>query len=443
MDSSRNQPICLAPPVGRRWPAVGSRLILALAALLCLPATGWTGDDSPVAGGEGAPQVLLLRNGSILRGKILARGEDYLVAAPHGQIVVPGAIVRAACQDLQGAYEVLLERAAAQSEGAAYVSLAKWCQSVHMYDEAKANLELALNLDANLDEARQLLTLNEELRLEHKRASRPPDEPREPGVARPESTASLGGLPASLAAQFTSRIQPILTNNCSTASCHGPRSENGFRLERVQVGQRSDRGAVERNLVSVLDFLDLQQPAQSPLLSRAREAHGKPARPLMAGTAGQKQWRELQAWVKAAAPHLRGLQADPQPLSQTPRRDRKKKTVNAPTPNDIVLAAGDEESASDEMTDDSPGNSPPAEPAGAASGPPARWPPKASARTAANGAAVRGSAGRGGPGDNPGAESPPARLKPRSQDKSVPPAATVRDLFDPDEFNRQRRTGAR
>ena len=397
--------------------------------------------EDPALSASPAPQILLLRNGSILRGKILSRGEDYLLSAPHGQVVVPGALVRAACQDLQEAYEVLLERAAAQSQGSAYVTLAKWCQSVHLYDEARANLELALNLDANLDEARQLLTLNEELRVEHRRASRSPDEPREPAVARRDSTANLGGLPASLAAQFTSRIQPILTNNCSTASCHGPRSDSGFRLERVQVGQRSDRGAVERNLVSVLEFLDLEQPGQSPLLVKARESHGKPARPLMPGPAGQKQWRELQAWVQAAVPHLHGLQSAPPSLSETPLKKSGPKRRQTPSNAEIVLAAGEEEvvSPSDETRETGDRPTPPG-PLVSPAAPPARLASKASATPL-----VRNSPGGKTPVDQRAAEPPPARLKPRTAEKQaqaekqVPAAGTVRDLFDPDEFNRQHR----
>jgi hypothetical protein len=398
------------------------------------------------------PQILLLRNGAILRGKILARGEDYLMQAPHGQMVVPGTLVRAACRDLREAFEIMQERAAAQSQGSAYVTLAKWCHSVHLFEEARASLELALNLDANLDEARQLLILNAELKQESRRSQRPRESAETPPAHRRESEPHLGGLPKTLAAQFTTRIQPILTNNCSTASCHGPRSETGFRLERVPVGQRSERGAVERNLLGVSAYLDFQQPSQSPLLSRAKLAHGKPARTLWTGATGRQQLAELQSWVREAAPYLQGSGHDSVESVKNSRGGQTRPEDPLQDPQ-VILAAAEQElqkeveprhesSLTASQADDGP-----------ESQPPARLPAQGARNDAAKPGASSPAAHRPA-GSRSTAETPPARLKPRrpeplvglqkSSGKSTSPANPQnvdpgRDLFDPEEFNRFRK----
>ena len=408
-------------------------------------------DDPADTPPDSKPQVLLLRNGAILRGKILSRGEDYLMQAPHGQVVVPGILVRAACRDLQEAFEIMQERAAAQSEGSAYVTLAKWCQSVQMFEEAHASLELALNLDANLDEARRLLTLNTELRQEHRRSLQPLEAAEPTPAERGDSESHLGGLPKTLAGQFTSRIQPILTNNCSTASCHGPRSETGFRLERVPVGQRSERGAVERNLQEVSKYLDVHQPAHSPLLTRAKQPHGKPGRTLWTGASGKQQLAELQAWVREASPYLQGSPADPPKLVESSPRG-KSRPVDAPQDPQVVLAAAEQELQAEEKSPQlSSSNENPA--AGVPEiQPPARLPPAGRKIDAAReGTRSRPAQGRSKPQANP--RMPPSRLQPRpsepldgvpkSPTKSAsakPPLteATGQDLFDPAEFNRAR-----
>jgi hypothetical protein len=401
------------------------------------------------------PQILLLRNGSILRGKILARGEDYLIQAPHGQVVVPGTLVRAACRDLQEAYEFMQERAAAQSEGSAYVTLAKWCQSVQMFDEARASLELALNLDANLDEARHLLILNAELQSEHRQSQRPREAAAETPPPSRDPDAHLGGLPKSLAKQFATRIQPILANNCSSASCHGPRSETGFRLERVPVGQRSERGAVERNLGAVSDYLDFRQPSQSPLLQRGKQAHGKPVRPLWTGPTGKQQLAELQTWVREAAPHLHGAPPDPPTLVQAPRSGSST-AVDSPKDPELVLAAA-EQVHHDEAGENEESSSADTSPAGVSEMPrPARLPPQGGKTNTAKGGAGSRQAHQRTASRSDG-ETPPARLKPRAGEflhgpqkspvktaaaADKPSATAGRDLFDPEEFNRNRKPRA-
>lgn len=435
-----------------RWLVGIVTLLLAMVVLSSRPCRA---EEPPETPPPSNPQILLLRNGAVLRGKILARGEDFLMQAPHGQVVVPGTLVRAACRDLQEAYEYMQQRAAAQSEGSAYVTLAKWCQSVQMFDEARASLELALNLDANLDEARHLLTLNAELQSEHRQSQRPRETAAEAPPSRRDPDAHLGGLPKSLAKQFATRIQPILTNNCSTASCHGPRSETGFRLERVPVGQRSERGAVERNLLAVSEYLDFRQPSRSPLIARAKEAHGKPVRPLWAGPSGKQQLAELQAWVREAAPFLQGTPPSAPELVQTPPSSGPP-AAGSPADPDVILAAAEqlrEAESGDRESEHSGVNDTKQVPA---KSPPARLSPREGKANAASGAS------RARPA-NPRAASradvdgPPARLKPLPGESvagpqkspartatsgTAPTAPPGRDLFDPEEFNRTRKTRA-
>jgi len=250
-----------------------------------------------------APRLLLMRNGNVVQGKILRSGDDFFVQLPGGQMFVPGTLVRLACVDLQEAYEHLRERAAAQSEAEAYITLAKWCATQKLFVEARRELATALELDPSKQSARDLMTRIDILARDAREAEDSRGAPR-PEPARPKSdknAESLAGLRPELSARFTRKIQPILTNNCAAAGCHGPRSDNGFRLQKVAHGASSNRLAAERNLASVLEFVDVDRPAGSRLLTVPRGNHGRGGKPVFSSATGNDQLAELKLWVQAVA----------------------------------------------------------------------------------------------------------------------------------------------
>lgn len=267
---------------------------------------------------NGVPlRLLLMRNGNVVQGKIYRSGEDYFVQLPGGQMFVPGSLVRLPCADLNEAYEHLHERAAIQSEAEAYITLAKWCVTQKLFAEARRELETALELEPAKQSARDLLLRLDALARDAEKVH--DVDPRE--TPRPKSSKkaeSLAGLNRDLAQQFTRRIQPILANNCGASGCHGPRAENGFRLQKVAGGGVSNRLAAERNLAAVLEYIDVENPAQSALLVAPRGNHGRGGKPVFSGATGKEQMAELKSWVLEAASEESVLEA--RGIARTPGR---------------------------------------------------------------------------------------------------------------------------
>ena len=67
-------------------------------------------------------------------------------------------------------------------------------------------------------------------------------------------------LPPGVVETFTQSVQPVLMNHCATGGCHAPQSETGLRLFRVPTGKQASRRITQRNLYSVLPFVDRDNP---------------------------------------------------------------------------------------------------------------------------------------------------------------------------------------
>jgi hypothetical protein len=131
------------------------------------------------------------------------------------------------------------------------------------------------------------------------------------GLPLPERR-SLGGLPKDMALVFTRNVQPLLSNKCGNARCHGSREE-GFRLTAV----RGDSSAAiaEQNLAAVLNHLDLQTPDRSPLLQATRGLHGGNRQLLFSGQTGGRQLDLLRDWVTRVSQELGGTDTStPSPI---------------------------------------------------------------------------------------------------------------------------------
>ncbi|MFM8220737.1 MAG: tetratricopeptide repeat protein, partial [Planctomycetaceae bacterium] len=346
MTHHKSSPAHLRPWV--RWGATLGGLLTAL-----LIACGPGSTMAPADDETDPPKLLLLRSGAVVEGTILLSGDDYLVKLPKGNMLVPRQLVRLACRDLQEAYRALHDRAALQGEGEAYLSLARWCLNQKLFDEANFELQTALDLEPGLDEARQLMSRTAELQREHARNA------LNAGVVVPEPSReksdteaeALGGLSPELAGHFARRIQPLLVNNCASTGCHGPRSETGFRLQRVTSQGGPNRLAADRNLASVLNQLNLDKPTESPLLLAPRGNHGRRGKPLFGGVTGKEQYAELKSWTLAVAkeevvqararrqtgsPSPTG--AEPSPRSEIQLLEGSEESVADPARNSVVPA---------------------------------------------------------------------------------------------------------
>lgn len=256
-----------------------------------------------LSGAEGAAAshdlLAVLTDGRIMRGNITRHAAGYYVERPGGTIFLPSEQVRCVARDLQDAYrqqrEQMLDPTAAM-----LIQLAEWCISYRLYDEAGDELRRALRRDPQNETARRMLA-----RLDDMLSTKPlrsiESSRRDVYGVEVADVESLGGLSKDLAAEFTTKIQPLIMNKCGNAYCHGTAAENEFRLQHVRIGSANQRLSSQRNLALLLKYVDVAQPEQSPLLTKTRGAHGGTTFAIFSGASGAGQQELLTSWVTRVA----------------------------------------------------------------------------------------------------------------------------------------------
>lgn len=289
-------------------------------------------------------RLLLFHNGRVIEGRISQSAAGYVVERANGSVLFPFEQVRFVADDLPDAY-----RQQRDSLGKAppedHLKLAEWCLTYRLYDEARDELRRVLRQSPERDDARKLLARVEELsnpdRLPHRQEA-----PRKPvtadGYVVPE-VQSLGGLSRETAEEFTLRVQPILMNKCANGSCHGPHAANEFRLTLVR-GQGNHRLYAERNLATVMRYLNLDRPERSPLLTQPRGNHGGSVRSIFPGSTGAAQLRTLHDWVRNVAKD-KGHEPSPAATSQVIVQ------TSAESISDVPLHAHQAAATNDEFLD--------------------------------------------------------------------------------------------
>jgi hypothetical protein len=252
----------------------------------------------PAQGPSPAPAategLLLLRNGQVLQGVIRRVGEHYYLGLPDGEIRLRAADVELTCRDLEEGYR--RKRELLQVENAAeHLQLGQWCQRHGLLAHAAAELAEARRLDPQ----HPMLPLAEnrlQLALQPPPPPAVPPTPAERPVAFDELDRMVRQMPPGTVEVFTQSIQPLLTNNCMAAGCHGPQSETKYRLLRIPGSQPAGRRLTQRNLFETLKWIDQHQPEDSPLLKAATSPHGGKAAVFSEHHGGQYQ--KLADWVR-------------------------------------------------------------------------------------------------------------------------------------------------
>lgn len=87
-----------------------------------------------------------------------------------------------------------------------------------------------------------------------------------------KSVPTVGNFNSQATRTFPVKMQPLLMNLC--VNCHGrPDHPSSFKLARIPEGY-ADPAASRRNLEQTMKFVTSDDPAQSPLLLKALQAHG-------------------------------------------------------------------------------------------------------------------------------------------------------------------------
>ncbi len=268
--------------------------------------TAGVADDSRSADQTSLPNLMVMTDGRTMTGAITIQAGGYSVEKLGGSLFVPKEQVRCVARDLRDAYRIQRESQVDPTAGA-LLQLAEWGISYRLYDEARDDLHRALRRDPENETARKMLQ-----RLEEQLLAQPKPRANAPvngdGFLVQE-VESLGGLSRETAAQFTSRIQPLLINRCGGASCHSSESNNTFRLAHVRIATRNHRRQSEQNLAAVMKYINTEDPRDSELLRIANGLHGGQTITMFGGSQGTQQLHSIQDWVNTVTAEQRVQQA--------------------------------------------------------------------------------------------------------------------------------------
>ncbi len=247
--------------------------------------------ESPSAPPAG--KMLLLRNGSVIEGNISRVEGFFLVELPNGQIRVKQSEVELVCRDLEDGYR--RKRARIQIGNLHHhLELARWCLRHELFGRAAVELAEATIADRNNP---KIELLRRRLRM----AMNPPspsesDSPPPAGPSNEELDRMVRNLPPKAVETFTQSVQPVLMNNCMGSGCHGGSEEAPMPLFRVSRHKSPSRRMTQRNLHSVMQFVDRRKPSASRLLACCVGPHGPAKRPVFGQRQGG-QYKRLLIWT--------------------------------------------------------------------------------------------------------------------------------------------------
>jgi len=284
-------------------------ITIFLGALFALAGTGLFAQQP-------APQptplgVLVLKNGNVLTGSVVRQGEHFRIENEGSVLQVPGTQVEMACASLVDAYEQRRQRRVGNATDA-HLELARWCLRHGLLAEGAREILDARTDDPGHPALRTLdLLLQQGLADEANRLERSKNAVAQAShaeqAAEPVETKELhiATTPA-LQEQFVRSIQPMLIHSCTTTGCHHPDSRQEMQLDRWALEGSGIPKLISKNLDQVLAQVDVEDPASSPLMRRARQAHGmrnerlsQPLAPYQ--TAILMEWLNEAAGVKPAA----------------------------------------------------------------------------------------------------------------------------------------------
>jgi predicted CxxxxCH...CXXCH cytochrome family protein len=242
--------------------------------------------------------VLLLRNGGVLEGQVIPAGDRYVVVLGDcAEIRVPVRDVDLHCVDLDEVYLRKRSRLAS-NDVTGHLDLADWCLQYKLHARAADQLLTVIALHpqhprlAGLERRLQLAVESPELDGPQERAPSPLV-----GLADLEKTSR--SLPPEAVEEFTSQIQPLLLNRCAGSDCHSSTGSSDFRLVRPAWSNTITRRFTQRNLHAVMQWVDAEDAASSPLLTVPSGAHGGLETGLF-GPREKEQFDLLANWVRRA-----------------------------------------------------------------------------------------------------------------------------------------------
>jgi hypothetical protein len=294
------------------------------------------------------PQVVVLKNGNVLRGTVESAGDYLRIVSAGSEINLRATDVDLICDSVEAAYDQLRARISSPT-AIDHMRIAAWCVRQELWDDAQFELAAARQLEPN----HPRIAMLEQTAAHLQRAAQSKPATRESSNAtRPESAKSprsddlLAELPKEALEDFTRRVQPILVNNCTTSGCHRVDGPQKFQLNRDLLHGMANRRSTTRNLVATLNLVNSEFPLDSELLAKASSAHAGLSTPPL--TVRQRELhKRLEEWV-----FLASGKKPPEPTANH-SKEQIATEVSAPRYG-VIPASATEEPVADEMVEPLP-----------------------------------------------------------------------------------------
>ncbi len=256
------------------------------------------------------PDLLVLRGGEVIGGRVAREGDSYRVTLSDGELRIHSRDVEVVCHTIDEAYTVKRSRLAL-GRADDHLDLADWCLRQKLPGNAAKEIAAAMALDPKNARADFL-----DRRLQQFLATpvTPPTEKNTADVHRvtnEDLDRLVRGLPGNSVENFTSSIQPLLMNSCATSGCHGPGSKSSYVIIRIPNDRTGNRRLTQRNLQSTVQNLDYQNPQQSKLLVAASRPHGTAASAIFDPQTAK--YRQLYNWIALVTQKAPGTPDVPEP----------------------------------------------------------------------------------------------------------------------------------
>lgn len=236
-----------------------------------------------------AERVALLKNGNILRGEIRQLAETVIVKTRTSELRLAAADVELVRASLRQVYEAkaapLAPHAASQR-----VHLIRWCLRHNLRAEANLELGRLAHFHPKLPGI-EILRKQVERQQPHRTTVLPAESPLHQDVQF--ARKQLEVLSKGTVSEFVRSVQPLLSNRCAMAGCHGKASKSPYTLLSGLKG-RAPQSVTHRNLGATLRQIGRYPTEQTLLWMSARAPHGGAKAPALSA----EEQNKVFAWIQ-------------------------------------------------------------------------------------------------------------------------------------------------
>jgi hypothetical protein len=283
--------------------------------LVCSPLSaqnsGWNGYQSlgqpngtaaaPLSADTEESRFYLLKTGFLTEGTATNDGKQYALKTNFGTMHIPVANVEFVGRTREDVYNYK-KGFIDEKNCNDLMKFAEWCFNNNLQQQGIAEYQRALRVAPNAvlaEVIRKRLETTQDSKFESVELSsiqmgqNTSGESTDAGLSR-----WINGVPKSVIDSFSKKVQPVLVSRCAAADCHGSNSENQFKLN---IPSHTVGNTTYRNMRSAVQWIDLDYPTESQLLSALVTYHGgtKPA-----FNVESSQYNNVVQWVRLASKEL-------------------------------------------------------------------------------------------------------------------------------------------